>query len=141
TLDISDPPIGHPRNKQDVGKRLALAARRVAYGEDIVAWGPIYRDMRIENNAIRIRFDSIGGGLKTTDGESPKGFAIAGSDRTFVWADTRIENDTVVVSGSPITRPVAVRYAWSNNPPANFCNAEGFPVSPFRTDSWPIQGQ
>ncbi|HQP96992.1 MAG TPA: sialate O-acetylesterase [bacterium] len=141
TLDISDPPIGHPRNKQDVGKRLALAARRVAYGEDIVAWGPIYRDMRIENNAIRIRFDSIGGGLKTTDGESPKGFAIAGSDRTFVWADTRIENDTVVVSGSTITRPVAVRYAWSNNPPANFCNAEGFPVSPFRTDSWPIQGQ
>ncbi|NUN97137.1 MAG: 9-O-acetylesterase [Candidatus Omnitrophica bacterium] len=136
TIDIGDPLLGHPRNKQEVGRRLAFAARRVAYGEEIVAWGPLYEGMSKEGKAIRIRFESIGGCLRTSDGGPLRGFAIAGSDGRFVWAEARIEGDSVVVGSEEIADPVAVRYAWSANPPANLINAEGFPAGPFRTDAW-----
>ncbi|MCC6695043.1 MAG: 9-O-acetylesterase [Candidatus Hydrogenedentes bacterium] len=137
TIDIGDPVNGHPRNKQDVGRRLAAAAQRVAYGENLVAWGPLFKECSIEGDAVRIRFDSTGGGLVASDGRPLRGFAISGEDRMFVWADAHIEGDAVVVSSSHVMKPVAVRYAWSSYPDANLCNAEGFPASPFRTDSWP----
>lgn len=136
TLDISDPPNGHPRNKLDVGKRLALAARKVAYGESLTAWGPMFEDMAIESGAIRVRFDSVGEGLKPKDGSEVRGFAIAGGDRQFVWGEAQIDGDSVVISSPEIPKPVSVRYGWSEHPPANLVNSEGLPASPFRTDDW-----
>lgn len=137
SFDIGDPVLGHPRNKQDVGHRLAAAARHVAYGEDIVAWGPLYRSMKVEESTIRIQFDSVGTGLTAKDGGNLRGFAVAGEDRTFVWADATLDQDTVVVSSARVPKPVAVRYAWSIYPEGNLFNREGFPASPFRTDDWP----
>ena len=136
TIDIGEADDIHPRNKQDVGKRLGLAARRVAYGEKIVYSGPIYRSMRVEGNTVRLRFDHVGSGLVAKGGPLT-GFAIAGADRKFVWADARIDGDTVVVSNDKVPSPVAVRYAWAINPVCNLYNKEGLPASPFRTDSWP----
>lgn len=127
----------HPLDKLTVAKRLALAAYRVAYGEDIIASGPIYRDMVKEGNRIRIRFMEPTGGLVSVDGKPLRHFAVAGPDRRFVWADARIEGDTVVVWNDDIDDPVAVRYAWADNPEgANLYNSAGLPASPFRTDSW-----
>jgi len=136
TIDIGEADNIHPQNKQDVGKRLGLAARHVAYGETLVYSGPIYRSMRVERNTIRLRFDHVGSGLVAKDG-ALTGFAIAGTDKKFVWADARIDGDTVVVSSSKVLNPVAVRYAWAINPVCNLYNKEGLPASPFRTDSWP----
>ena len=136
TIDIGDADNIHPRNKQDVGKRLALVARHVAYGETLVYSGPMYRSMQIEGNAIRINFDHCGSGLKTSTDAPLTGFAIAGLDKQFVWANAHIEGDTVVVSSRSVQNPVAVRYAWASNPACNLANAEGLPASPFRTDTW-----
>lgn len=127
----------HPRNKQEVGRRLALSALAIAYGKKLDHSGPVYRAMKIENNKIRLSFDHVGGGLvakNTTGDKKLQGFAIAGADNNFVWADAVIENDTVVVSAATVIEPVAVRYAWSNNPAAELYNAAGLPASPFRTD-------
>ena len=136
-IDIGETDDIHPRNKQDVGARLARAALNVSYEQDIVAGGPLYREMRIENNVIRINFDQVGGGLVTPDGESPAGFAIAGPDSVFHWADARIDGDDVVVSNPDVSSPIAVRYGWADNPIVNLYNADGVPASPFRTDDWP----
>jgi len=127
----------HPLDKLTVAKRLALAAYRVAYGEDIIASGPIYRDMVKEGNRIRIRFMEPTGGLVSVGGEPLRHFAVAGPDRRFVWAEAKIEGDTVVVWNDGIDDPVAVRYAWADNPEgANLYNRAGLPASPFRTDDW-----
>lgn len=124
----------HPRNKQDVGLRLALSALGQAYGKDIVYSGPTYKSMKVEGNAIRLTFDHVGGGLVAKGAGELKGFAIAGADKTFVWADATIDGNEVVVSSKEIEKPTMVRYAWANNPVCNFYNKEGLPASPFRTD-------
>lgn len=136
TIDIGDAKDIHPKNKRAVGERLALAARHVAYGEDLVYSGPIYKSMKVEGDEIRLRFDHVGSGL-VAQGGPPTGFSIAAADRKFVWANARIEGDTVVVSAPGIIQPQAVRYAWAINPFCNLFNEEGLPASPFRTDDWP----
>lgn len=138
-IDIGDADDIHPRNKQDVGRRLAQAARRVAYGEEIVFSGPVYRSHAVRDGRVSIEFDHVGGGLvaKESAGGMLAEFAVAGSDRHFVWAEAMIEDNRVVVWSDEVQEPVAVRYAWADNPDgANLYNMEGLPASPFRTDSW-----
>jgi len=137
TIDIGEADDIHPRNKQDVGERLALAARKLAYGEDLVYSGPIYRSMEVQGQEVVLSFDHVGGGLAARDGEALTGFAMAGEDRQFAWAEARIEGDRVIVSSDLVPDPVAVRYAWADNPAGNLTNREGLPASPFRTDTWP----
>jgi len=138
-IDIGDEKDIHPRNKQDVGLRLSLEALKIAYGKEIVSAGPLYQSMSIEGSSIRISFSSVGSGLVARDKyQYLKGFAIAGEDKKFVWAKAWIEGNTVVVTSEGVKNPVAVRYAWANNPDdANLYNIEGLPASPFRTDIWP----
>jgi sialate O-acetylesterase len=137
TVDIGEADDIHPRNKQDVGRRLALAARKLAYGEDLVYSGPLYRSMEIRGREVVLSFDSLGSGLATRDGEELRGFAVAGKDRQFAWAEARIEGNRIVVRSDLVSDPVAVRYAWADNPDCNLVNREGLPASPFRTDTWP----
>lgn len=134
TIDIGDAKDIHPKNKQDVGKRLALNARAKTYGENIAYSGPLYESHRIEGNKIRIRFKNAEKGLKSNDGSALKGFAIAGPDHKFHWAEAAIEGAEVVVSSPEVLFPVAVRYAWADNPECNLYNTENLPASPFRTD-------
>lgn len=137
TIDIGDANDIHPRNKQEVGRRLALHALRNVHGRtDIVASGPLFKSARFAGSEVTITFDSVGTGLIARGGEL-KGFAIAGHDRRFVWADARIEGDHVIVSSPEVPRPVAVRYGWADNPQCNLFNSEGLPAAPFRTDKWP----
>jgi len=136
-IDIGEADNIHPKNKQDVGKRLALWALANTYGKDVVYSGPLYTEMEKSGNKIILHFDHVDGGLVTRDSEPLKGFAIAGEDRKFVWATAKIEGGTIVVSGSEVANPVAVRYAWADNPVCNLYNEAGLPASPFRTDSWP----
>lgn len=135
TIDIGDPADIHPRNKLDVGKRLFLLARNVAYHENIVASGPLYESMVTEGQKIKIRFNSVGAGLEARGGLPLKGFAIAGSDEKFYWADAVIEGNEIIIFSPKVTDPQAVRYSWANNPDGNLYNLEGLPASPFRTDS------
>lgn len=132
-IDIGEWNDIHPLNKSEVGRRLALAARKVAYGEKKLAWsGPIYRSMKIRGSRIVLYFDHAEGGLQTRDGAAPGAFAIAGADGRYHWARAEIRGDKVVVWNDTLTRPVAVRYAWADNPAeANLCNAAGLPASPF----------
>lgn len=125
----------HPDNKKDVGERMALAAQRLAYGEDIVHSGPIYRSHTIEGNKVVISFSHVGGGLITNDGEQLSEFSIAGQDNKFVWATAEIKGDKVIVWSDGIPNPQYVRYAWADNPEnPNLYNKEGLPASPFSTD-------
>ncbi len=136
-IDIGESFDIHPKNKQEVGRRLALAARAIAYGEKLVYSGPIYEGMAIEGNTIRLRFQHVGGGL-VAQGGPLKGFIVAGDDRKFLWADARIDGETVLVRSGHIAHPVAVRCAWWDDPHGcNLYNKEGLPASPFRTDDWP----
>jgi sialate O-acetylesterase len=138
-IDIGEADNIHPKNKQDVGKRLALAALKIAYGKDIVYSGPIYKSMTVSGNKIIVDFDNTGSGLNCHDRYGyVKGFSIAGSDRKFHWAKAYIENNKVVVYCDKVNNPVAIRYGWANNPDdVNLYNNEGLPASPFRTDEWP----
>ena len=138
TIDIGDAADIHPKDKQTVGKRLALSAEAIAYGRKVEYAGPVYKSMSPANggSAIRLTFDHIGGGL-TAKGEKLTGFAIAGDDKKFVWADATIDGKTVVVSSPEVPHPTAVRYAWHINPVCNLYNKAGLPASPFRTDDWP----
>jgi sialate O-acetylesterase len=137
TIDIGDANDIHPGNKQDVGYRLALNARRLVYSENIAYSGPIYKSMKIEGNRIRLFFDHAQEGLTSKGGDKLQGFAIAGEDRKFVWAEAMIDGKTVVVSSPQVAKPAAVRYAWAINPVCNLYNRAGLPASPFRTDAWP----
>lgn len=140
THDIGDANDLHPTNKEDVGKRLALAARAIAYGEPIEYAGPTCQSMAVEGNRVRLRFTHLGGGLVARGGEPLRQFAIAGEDKRFVWANAKIEGDTVVVSSDKVGKPVAVRYAWSDNPEGcNLYNKAGLPASSFRTDDWRVR--
>lgn len=135
-LDIGDAKDIHPKNKQDVGYRLALAALSAAYGRKLEFSGPIYRSMKVEGGAIRLSFDHTGGGLVARGGAPLTGFAVAGEDGRFVWADAVIEGAEVVVSSPSVRRPVAVRYGWADNPAINLYNGAGLPASSFRTDNF-----
>ena len=140
TIDIGDAADIHPRNKQDVGRRLALQALAIHYGKDVVPSGPVYRSMTVRDGKARLRFDHIGSGLEAKGGGKLTGFAIAGDDMTFVWAEAAIEGEEVVVWSPDVPKPAAVRYAWANNPACNLCNKEGLPADPFRTDG-PLEGR
>jgi sialate O-acetylesterase len=136
-IDIGQADNIHPRNKQDVGKRLMLAALKVAYNKELVYTGPTYKGMEVEDGQIVLTFAGVGSGMMPSAGEELKGFAIAGVDREFVWADAVIEGNKIVVSSDEVAEPVAVRYGWANNPIGNLYNKEGLPANPFRTDDWP----
>ena len=133
-IDIGEARDIHPRNKSDVGHRLALNALAHTYKQKIEYSGPRYASMKIEAVKIRVRFTNTTGGLTTKNGEPLKGFAVAGADGKFAWADAKIEGDTIVVASERVTKPAAVRYAWANNPVCNLYNGAGLPASPFRTD-------
>lgn len=138
-IDIGEADDIHPRNKQDVGERLAVSALSVAYREDVVYSGPIYKDHSVKGDNVYISFDHIGRGLLAKGDKYGylKGFAIAGTDRKFRWAFAYIKDEKVVVWHPDIKSPVAVRYGWSDNPDdLNLYNVEGLPASPFRTDDW-----
>ncbi len=134
TIDVGDPQDGHPKNKQPVGARLALAARAVAYGERIEYSGPAFREVTREGDALRVWFDHIGSGLMVK-GPKLSGFLVAGTDGRFVAAEATIEGSSVVVRSAGTPVPTAVRYAWADNPGANLYNREGLPAGPFRTDA------
>lgn len=135
-IDIGEAHDIHPRNKQDVGKRLALSALSIAYGKTLDYSGPVYRGMKVNGAAIELSFDHVDGGLSVR-GEKLMGFAIAGEDGKFQWADAVIQGKTVVVSASAVPKPVAVRYSWASNPIGNLYNKAGLPATPFRTDVEP----
>jgi sialate O-acetylesterase len=138
TLDIGNPNDIHPRNKQDVGKRLALWALASDYGkQDVVYSGPLYKSMKVEKNKIRLFFDHFGKGLMAKGGELSH-FEIAGEDRQFFPAKAKIEGKTIVVSSDKLKSPVAVRFAFHNTDEPNLFNKEGLPASSFRTDDWEI---
>lgn len=126
----------HPLDKKTVAHRLFLGARRLVYGEKVNASGPLYKDMQVDGDRIVLSFTETGRGLACR-GKELKHFAIAGEDRKFVWAKAVIRGNKVVVSSPEVKHPVAVRYAWSDNPSdANLCNKDGLLASPFRTDNW-----
>jgi len=135
-IDLGEAKTIHPTNKQDVGFRLALLADKVAYQKDIIVSGPIFSSYKIEGNMIRISFSESRSGLKTKDNLSPREFTIAGADKKFYRAIARIIGDELIIRSDKVANPVAVRYAWSDNPDCNLINAEGFPAIPFRTDQW-----
>ena len=139
TTDVGEALDIHPKNKQTVGLRLALAGLKVAYQKDIVYTGPVYQSMNVEGNKVTLTFDQTGSGIKIKDKYGYlKGFAIAGEDHQFHWATGKITGvNTLQISSSEVQHPVAVRYAWSNNPEdANLYNSADLPASSFRTDNW-----
>jgi sialate O-acetylesterase len=136
TIDIGEWNDIHPFNKKDVGDRLALLAQKIVYGENIVANGPTFQSASVAGNKMTISFVATGGGLITNDGEEPGEFAIAGADKKFVWARTKIDGDKVIVWNDQVADPLYVRYAWSDSPVnPNLYNREGLPASPFRSDN------
>ncbi len=136
TMDIGDVKDIHPKNKQEVGRRLALWALAKTYGRDVVYSGPIYKSMTVEGDKIRLQFDHLGGGLAAADGKPLREFTVAGADEKFVPAEAAIDGASIVVHAAQVAKPVAVRYAWRDDASANLANKEGLPASPFRTDRW-----
>ena len=137
TIDVGESDNVHPAQKQPVGHRLALRALSSVYGQAVVSSGPTYESMQVAAGAARLRFGNVGAGLATRNGTPVRGFAVAGEDRRFVWADAEIEGNEIVVRSASVPQPVAVRYGWADNPDCNLINKEGLPASPFRTDNWP----
>ncbi len=134
-IDIGDALNIHPRNKQDVGRRLARSALADVYRLDGIAGsGPLFCGVAREGSALRVRFRHAEG--LACHGSVPQGFAVAGADRKFVWAQARLDGETVLIWSPAVTDPAAVRYAWADNPAGNLYNAAGLPASPFRTDDW-----
>jgi sialate O-acetylesterase len=127
----------HPKEKLEIGRRTALLARRVAYGEDIVALGPVFKSASAEGAALRVAFDTGGEGLASTAADGVRGFAVAGADGEYHFAEGRIEGDSVVVRSDEVSRPQTVRYAWEAMPQATLINRVGLPAAPFRTDTLP----
>lgn len=134
-IDLGEWNDVHPDRKKEVGDRLALAAEKVAYGENIVYSGPVYQSSTIEGNRIILSFTNTGSGLTTNDDEAPAEFAIAGADKKFVWANANIDGSKIIVSSEEVPDPKYVRYAWADDPVnPNLINKEGLPAAPFRTD-------
>jgi len=125
----------HPKQKEPVGARLALAARVIAYGEKIESSGPVYKSIKVKNGKAILSFTHIGDGLVAKDG-ALKGFTIAGADKNFVPATAEISGKTIIVASDKVTTPVAVRFGWVSVPDVNLFNQNGLPATPFRTDSW-----
>jgi sialate O-acetylesterase len=136
-IDIGEANDIHPKNKQEVGKRLALWALAKDYGKEVVYCSPMFKSMACRGSELVLQFDHLGGGLVAKDGPLVKGFAVAGADHKFVWAEAKIVGDTVVVSSPQVPQPAAVRYAWADNPERNLYSKAGLPVCPFRSDDWP----
>jgi sialate O-acetylesterase len=139
-IDIGEANDIHPKNKQDVGKRLALNALKIGYGKDIVHSGPLFSSVEFKNGKAYITFRETGTGLTVKDKYGYlKGFTIAGSDKKFHWAKSDIVDDkTIVVYSEKVKHPMSVRYGWADNPDdVNLYNKEGLPANPFRTDNWP----
>jgi sialate O-acetylesterase len=124
----------HPRDKQDVGHRLALLALDKTYDEEVVSEGPAFDQLRIAGDKAILEFDHTAGGLKSRDGKSLSWFTIAGADGKFVSAEAKIVGDTVEVSSPEVKAPKGVRFAWDETAEPNLCNAAGLPAEPFRTD-------
>ncbi|MCD0487242.1 sialate O-acetylesterase [Pedobacter sp. MC2016-14] len=135
TIDVGNPDDIHPKNKQEVGRRLALIALAKTYKKNILFSGPVLEAHQLEGNAIRLTFKFSEGGLSAKGGEL-KGFAIAGADQKFYWAKAVIKGNQILVSNAAVPNPVAVRYGWGNNPESNLYNGAGLPASPFKTDTW-----
>ncbi len=157
-IDTGESEDIHPQSKQIAGERLAKIALAKTYDREVVPSGPLYTSMKIEGSAIRLSFDHLGGGLVAKEvpatydvmrkaGKTAplvrnrphsqlEGFAICRADKRWVWADAKIDGDTVLVSSTQVPAPIAVRYAWSDNPTCNLYNAAGLPASPFRTDDF-----
>ncbi len=135
-IDIGAANDIHPTNKQEVGRRLALAANKLVYRQNIIASGPRYRRYRKEGNRIYISFTNTASALLTKGTEGLAGFAIAGKNKQFYWAKAAIEGKEVVVYSDKVTDPESVRYGWADNPECNLINSEGLPAVPFRTDNW-----
>jgi sialate O-acetylesterase len=138
TLDVGERDNLHPRNKREVGRRLALAALKLVYGRDVLVAGPTFLTATRSGDTIRARFGSVASGLVTNDGSPPRGFLIAGADRIWHPAEARIERDVVIVSSPEVREPLAIRYGWGNDPPNSLRNGADLPAAPFRTDDWPL---
>lgn len=135
TLDAGEWNDIHPLNKKDVGERLALAAQKIAYGDNVVYSGPVLTSAQAEGNKVMLSFSHTGSGLTTSDDEPPGAFALAGHDKKFVWATANIEGEKIILTSDKIKHPVYVRYAWADNPAgANLYNKEGLPASPFEAE-------
>ncbi|HEY5079709.1 MAG TPA: sialate O-acetylesterase, partial [Opitutaceae bacterium] len=135
TIDIGDAHNIHPRNKQELGRRLALIARAKVYGVPPEASGPMFASATVEGDAIRVRFTHPGDELSARGG-NVQALEVAGADRVFHPATAVIETDSLLVSSADVAAPVAVRYAWTNAPEANLYGDSGLPAAPFRSDSW-----
>ena len=135
-IDLGGATLLHPTNKQDVGARLARVVRKVAYGQNVIASGPTYRSHTVRGDTVVVTFTNIASGLRV-HGDSLGGFAIAGADHRWVWANAKVDGARVLVWSPSVKKPVAVRYAWADNPnKANLYNSEALPAAPFRTDRW-----
>ena len=137
TIDVGDPLDLHPHRKLEVGQRLALWALGAVYEQPGEYSGPLFESAEIKGGEVHVQFTHLGTGLVARGGPELRGFAVAGADRKFHWAQARIEGDEVVVSSSEVPNPTAVRYAWGDSPVCNLFNSDGLPASPFRTDDWP----
>jgi sialate O-acetylesterase len=139
--DVGDKDDIHPQKKEPVGARLALSARRIAYGEAVLDRGPVYRSLKVRGPQAVLTFDSVGEGLESRGGV-PSGFAVCGEDRKWVWANATIDGrDRIIVTSPSVARPVAVRFGWADFPVVNLFNRAGLPASPFRTDDFPLTTQ
>ncbi|HEY8959091.1 sialate O-acetylesterase [Chitinophaga sp.] len=136
--DVGEPKDIHPKNKQDVGKRLAAVALHQTYGQDNVFSGPVYQSMQVSGNKVTLSFTSTGSGLVVKDKYGYiRGFEVAGADKQFHYAKAFTDGNKVIVYADEVTTPVAVRYGWADdNLEDNLFNKEGFPAAPFRTDTW-----
>ncbi len=139
-IDIGESHDIHPKNKQEVGRRLALAAEGIAYSRKIEYRGPTFKSLRADKGTLRLRFTHVAGGL-VVRGQRLIGFEIAGQDQQFFPAEAKIEGNEVVLSTSRVQKPVAARYAWANDPRCNLYNKVGLPAPPFRTDDWTVSTQ
>ena len=134
-IDVGEANDIHPKNKQEVGRRLALSALAQVYFQEMEYSGPLYSGMQIEDGKVRLNLANAQG-LKTTDSGPIKGFTLAGEDKKFHWAQAKIEHDHIVISCPEVPEPVAIRYGWADNPDLNLVNSAGLPASPFRSDKW-----
>ncbi|HWD41941.1 MAG TPA: sialate O-acetylesterase [Fimbriimonas sp.] len=138
TIDVGEADTIHPKNKREVGRRLSLWALSQTYGKPFLYASPAFQSMKIQGSQVTITFTN--GSLMTTDNKAPACFAVAGEDKKFYWAETSVYGSTVTLSSPSVPHPVAVRYAWADNPPVNLTNRAGLPACPFRTDDWSAAG-
>jgi sialate O-acetylesterase len=139
-VDIGEAHDIHPQNKQEVGRRLALAAQSVAYGRRIEYMGPTFKSLRADGQTLHVRFTHAVGGL-VVRGQNALGFEIAGQDQQFFPAAGKIVGNEVVLSSPHVAKPIAARYAWADDPKCNLYNKQGLPAGPFRTDEWAVSTQ